>query len=103
MYQASLGTLEYALAYGDKPIVALDGNEIWNPMRDWYGNPIEQDVAGHAVWVTGIDYEWNGSIGIVINDSGHANGSAFVIDYHDFMNAWQDYDYFVSVADNPFV
>ncbi|MEL7333042.1 MAG: hypothetical protein AAFN12_12390 [Cyanobacteria bacterium J06560_2] len=102
-YNASLDTLQQALTYGNKPIVGLDGSEIWNPMRNWDGSPIEQANAGHAVWVTGIDYEWNGSIGIVVNDSGHANGMASVIDYHDFMNAWQDYGYFVSVADNPFV
>ena len=102
MSGASLATLEYALAYGDKPIVGLDANEIWTPLRDWYGNPVEQADGGHAVWVTGIDYEWNGSIGIVVNDSGHPNGMASVIDYADFMNAWQDYNYFVSIADNPY-
>ena len=103
MYNASLQTLEHALAYGNKPIVGLDGNEIWNPMRHWDGTPVEQAEAGHAVWVTGIDYEWNGSLGIIVNDSGNPNGSASMIDYHDFMNAWQDYGYFVSIADNPFV
>jgi hypothetical protein len=90
------------LAYGDKPIVGLDGNEIWNPMRNWDGSPTEQAYAGHAVWVTGIDYELNGSIGIVINDSGTPNGRASVIDAVDFMNAWQDSGYFVSIADNPY-
>ena len=103
MQNATLHTLEQALAYGNEPIVGLDGNEIWNPLRNWDGSPIEQDNAGHAVWVTGIDYEWNGSIGIIVNDSGTPNGGASVIDYHDFMNAWQDYGYFVSIADNPFV
>lgn len=102
MYGASFDILEQALAYGDKPIVGLDGSEIWDPMRNWDGSPVEQTNAGHAVWVTGIDYEWNGSIGIAINDSGTPNGAASVIDYYDFMNAWQDYGYFVSIADNPY-
>jgi hypothetical protein len=100
-YNATLSTLEYALAMGDKPIVGLDGNEIWNPQYDWFGNPLEQANAGHAVWVTGIDYESDGSIGIIINDSGTPNGMASVVDAYDFMNAWQDYNYFVSIADNP--
>ncbi|MGB3297601.1 MAG: hypothetical protein WBA76_04970 [Phormidesmis sp.] len=100
---ASFYTLEQALSYGDKPIVGLDGSEIWNPMRNWDGSSIEQANEGHAVWVTGIDYEWNGSLGVIVNDSGHLNGMASVIDYYDFMNAWQDYGYFVSIADSAFV
>lgn len=100
---ATLSTLESALAMGDKPIVALDGNEIWSPQLDLNGNPVEQANAGHAVWVTGIDYEPNGSIGIVINDSGTPTGMASVIDYNNFLNAWQDFNCFVSVADNPLI
>ena len=97
---ASINTLASTLANGDKPIVALDANEIWYPQRDSYGNPIEQAI---AVWVTGIDGELDGSINIILNDSGTPYGQASVIDYYDFMNAWQDYNNFVVVADNPFV
>ena len=97
----SFSDLEYALAWGDKPIVGLDANEIWNPQYDLYGNPLEQTNAGHAVWVTGIDYELDGSVGIVLNDSGTSSGMASVVDYYDFMNAWQDYGNFVTIADNP--
>ena len=102
MNDATLETLQYALSIGDKPIVGLDANEIWNPQYDLYGNPIEQEDAGHAVWVTGIDYQTDGSVDIILNDSGHPNGSASMVDYYDFMNAWQDYDHFVTIADNPF-
>lgn len=102
MNNTTLETLEHALSIGDKPIVALDGNEIWNPQYDLYNNPIEQVNAGHAVWVTGIDYQTDGSVDIILNDSGHPNGSASMVDYYDFMNAWQDYDYFATIADNPF-
>ena len=98
---ASLSGLEYALAWGDKPIVGLDASEIWNPQYDLYGNPVEQDFQGHAVWVTGIDYESDGSVGIILNDSGTSSGMASVVGYSDFMNAWQDTNYFVAVADNP--
>jgi hypothetical protein len=98
---ASLADLEYALARGDKPIVGLDGNEIWNPQYDWYGQALEQTDAGHAVWVTGIDYQSNGSASIILNDSGTPYGMSSVVDYDDFMNAWQDYGYFVTIADNP--
>ncbi len=102
-YNASLSSLEHALAMGDKPIVALDANEIWYPQSDIYGNPLEQVDVGHAVWVTGIDYELDGSIGIVINDSGTSYGMPSVVEYHNFMNSWQDSTYFVTVADNPFI
>ena len=78
----SFSDLEYALAWGDKPIVGLDANEIWNPQYDLYGNPLEQTNAGHAVWVTGIDYESDGSVGIILNDSGIPSGMASVVDYY---------------------
>ncbi|MBE9191183.1 hypothetical protein IQ230_12625 [Gloeocapsopsis crepidinum LEGE 06123] len=101
-YDASLDTLADALVRGDKPIVGLDGNEIWNPQYDWYGNPIEQSNAGHAVWVTGIDLEHDGSVNIILNDSGHSGGMTSVVDAYDFIHAWEDYGNFVSIADNPF-
>jgi hypothetical protein len=103
LFGASLAHLEYALAMGDKPIVGLDANEIWNPIYDYFGNPLEQENGGHAVWVTGINYGWDGSVSIILNDSGTPNGMASEIAYADFMNAWQDYGNFVSIADNPFV
>ena len=100
-FDTSFSDLEYALTWGDKPIVALDGNEIWNPQYDLYGNPVEQANAGHAVWVTGIDYESDGSVGIILNDSGTSSGMASVVEYYDFINAWQDFSNFVMIADNP--
>lgn len=101
-YRGTLWHLKNALARGDRPIVGLDANEIWTPRYNRYGTPLEQRNAGHAVWVTGIDYERNGAINIVLNDSGTRNGMASVVRYRDFMNAWQDYNCFVAIADNPF-
>jgi hypothetical protein len=102
-YDNSFADLADALEAGDKPIVALDANEIWNPEYDRSGNSLEQENAGHAVWVTGINYESDGSIDVILNDSGIPNGSASVVDYEDFMNAWSDYDSFAAIAENPFV
>jgi hypothetical protein len=101
-YHATLGTIATALNEGDKPIVALNANEIWYPKHDRYGNPVEQSVAGHAVWVTGIDEEANGSFDVVLNDSGTPYGRSEVVSYRDFYNAWSDYNCFLTVADNPF-
>lgn len=101
-YDTSFTELEDALAKGDKPIVGLDANEIWSPEYDRQGNSIEQSDAGHAVWVTGIDYESNGSVNIILNDSGISDGSYSVVEYDDFINAWSDADYFAAIAENPF-
>jgi hypothetical protein len=102
-YDNSLADLTNALEAGDKPIVGLDGNEIWYPEYDRRGNSIEQEDAGHLVWVTGINYESNGSVDIILNDSGDPNGSASVVGYDDFMNAWDDTDFFAAIAENPVV
>lgn len=101
-YDNNFADLEDALARGDKPIVALDSSEIWEPQYDRQGNSVEQEDAGHAVWVTGIDYESNGSVNIIINDSGDPYGRESIIDSSDFMNAWSDTDCFVTIAENPF-
>jgi hypothetical protein len=100
-YDASLATLEYVLATGNKAIVGLDANEIWNPQYDSYGYSLEQENLGHAVWVTGINYGSDGSVDVILNDSGIANGSGSVVNYYDFANAWQDYNNFLTIADNP--
>lgn len=101
-YDVSFADLEDVLATGDKAIVAVDSNEIWSPQYDRRGDSVEQTDGGHAVWVTGIDYESNGSINIILNDSGDPNGSASVVEYDDFINAWSDYDSFAAIAENPF-
>jgi hypothetical protein len=102
-YNATLNYLATALSNGDKPIVGLDANEIWNPKRDRYGNPVEQRNLGHTVWVTGIDVKPSGRTNIILNDSGTPYGRTSVVSYTDFKNAWQDMNYFVTVADNPYV
>lgn len=98
---ATIDDLIGALDRGDKPIVGLDGSEIWNPQRDFIGQPIEQPDQGHAVWVTGVDREVDGSIKIIINDSGDPYGKMKTVDYVDFQNAWSDYGFHITIADNP--
>jgi uncharacterized protein YfdQ (DUF2303 family) len=61
--------------------------------------PVEQENAGHAVWVTGVDPEPDGSYKILLNDSGTSLGQMSAIDYWDFYNAWQDAGCFVAVVD----
>jgi hypothetical protein len=100
-YDGHLEDIADALEKGDRVIVALDANEIWSPMRDANGAAIEQPNGGHAVWVTGIDTQPDGSVKIILNDSGHPDGKMTSIDAVDFLNAWEDYSNFIVVADAP--
>lgn len=103
-YDNSFADLKDALEAGDKVIVGLDSNEIWFPEHNRKGNSIDQSSdVDHAVWVTGIDYESNGSANIILNDSGIPNGSYSVVEYDDFINAWSDSNYFAAIAENPIV
>jgi len=98
-YDSTLLDIADALEKGDRIIVGLDANEIWQPIRDKLGNPLEQTDAGHAVWVTGIDTKPDGSVKIILNDSGDPNGMMKVVDALDFLNAWEDYGNFLVTAD----
>ena len=100
-YDSHLEDIADALEKGDLVIVALDANEIWYPMRDADGTAIEQPNGGHAVWVTGIDTQADGSVKIILNDSGNPDGQMTAIDAVDFLNAWEDYSNFIVVADAP--
>ncbi|MFI6979360.1 hypothetical protein ACIBSV_12340 [Embleya sp. NPDC050154] len=89
-----------ALEKGDQVIVALDAQEIWSPVHDPNtGAPLEQDpTMGHAVWVTGIDTQPDGSVYVLLNDSGAPFGQTEPIPLADFVNAWQDRDTTMIVA-----
>lgn len=101
-YHANLENIADALQKGDKVIVGLDAHEIWHPVRDpMTGFPVEQTNGGHAVWVTGIDTEPDGSVKIILNDSGTPDGQMKVVDALDFLNAWEDYGNLLLVADTP--
>ena len=99
-YDADLNDIAEALERGDKIIVGLDANEIWQPIRDGEGHPIEQVDGGHAVWVTGIDQLPDGSIKLILNDSGIPNGQMKVVDAVDFINAWDDFGNQIVIAHN---
>ncbi|MGB7441832.1 MAG: hypothetical protein WA919_12245 [Coleofasciculaceae cyanobacterium] len=102
-YDATLVDIYDALERGDKVIVALDGNEIWHPLRDASTNmPIEQSADfGHTVWVTGIHQSQDGSIKIFINDTFTVDGQMKIVDALDFLNAWNDFGNHLVVAQAP--
>jgi hypothetical protein len=98
-YYCSLGDIARALANGDEVIVGLDASEIWSPYREVNTDlPLEQNDAGHAVWITGLDIEPEGRVKVILNDSGNPNGRMMAVDAADFINAWEDYDCFMAVA-----
>jgi hypothetical protein len=97
-YDATLTDLADALERGDKVIVGLDANEVWHPDTTAADAPLEQPDTGHAVWVTGITQTEDGSVKILLNDSGTSSGQMSAINAKDFVNAWQDYGNFMMVA-----
>jgi hypothetical protein len=107
-YDINLDTIVAALNNGDKVIAAVDGDEIWYPdYNSSTGRPYEQaepgDVgyedADHAVWVTGVEQEFDNTWNIILNDSGIESGQADAVNYWDFMNAWADSDNFLTIVD----
>ena len=107
-YDCNLDTISAALSNGDKIIAAVDGNEIWNPIYNTStGLPDEQtdpgsiayQVSNYAVWVTGIEQYSDNTWNIILNDSGTDSGQAEVVNYWDFMNAWDDSDNFLTIVD----
>jgi hypothetical protein len=96
-YETSFQDLERSLMEGEKVMIALNANEIWYPQYDEYGQPVDQAVAGHAVWVTGIARDDQGNSFVAINDSG--TGEARLVPYEHFQNAWSDYDNYAVTTD----
>jgi Peptidase_C39 like family len=98
-YDTSLVEIKDALDDGRKVMVGLDANEIWEPRKDVWGNPLEQPDGGHAVWVTGIEESPAGDLEVILNDTGHEAGRASRVAMHDFLNAWDDFGRHAAVTD----
>lgn len=97
-YDYSLSDIGTALEKGEKVIVGINSNEIWNPQYDEAGNPIKQATAGHAVWVTGLYQDDDGKWFVVMNDTGIADGKGETVAAEDFLNAWNDFDNFAVIT-----
>ncbi len=101
-YHATLSDLVTALQHHDRVIVGLNANEIWYPSRDSLtGTPVKLPLVGHAVWVTGVEQEADGSVKVVLCDSGTAHGAMEVVDAEDFLNAWADCGDEMVIAHQP--
>jgi hypothetical protein len=98
---ADVNTILDAMNRGDKVMASVDSNEIWKPTYSRVtGKPYEQKgIAGHTVWVTGVEWNSNNTANFYLNDSGISAGQESTVDYYDFMNAWGDYDNLLTVVD----
>lgn len=90
-YGGSLTEIADTLARGDKVIVGVNANDIWHPIHTADGTPIPRPLAGHAVWVTGLNVSPDGTATVYLNDSGTAHGGMMAVDARDFLTAWREY------------
>ncbi|NLX96000.1 MAG: hypothetical protein GXY83_07475 [Rhodopirellula sp.] len=77
------------LVQGRAVIVAVDADELWNPESaslDAFG----QDVANHAVVVTGLDLSDPDQPRVHINDPGDPDGAGKAYPLEQFLDAWAD-------------
>jgi hypothetical protein len=95
-YGGTLDDISQKLAQGDKVMVAIDSDEIWNPdsiddddlLSSFVGMP-GQD-ANHAVQVVGIDTSDPSNPMVILNDPGSPDGQGTMIPADNFLNAWED-------------
>lgn len=99
-YHSSLQDLATALSENEKVIVALDASEITPGAISQNGPPLELPDAGHAVEVTGICQDDQGTWKVVINDPGYRDGAGRVIDMDHFLNAWDDFGRFSVITES---
>lgn len=96
----SFDDLRESLADGNKIIVTVDAEELWNgENNEWFLPGMD---ANHAIQVVGIDERDPDDIRVIINDSGVANGKCVTVPADIFMDAWEDGDNFMveAFADN---
>lgn len=104
----TLDDLAEKLANGDKIIVGVNGEEIWNNVGDDTTNDftgsfagVTQQGADHAVEVIGIDNTNPDDPIVILNDPGHPDGMGMEVPADQFMEAWNDSnDFMVNTTGN---
>lgn len=89
--------IEHCLENGGNVIIGVDADEIWYRDNDIFG---PGDDANHAVEVIGIDYNNPDGPMVILNDSGNPNGCGSMVPMDQFMDAWEDSDFFMVEAYN---
>ncbi len=88
--------LNQKLAEGQKVMVAIDSDEIWNPGGRDDDNTLDNSLGipgqgvNHAVQVIGIDNSDPNNPMVILNDPGHPEGRGMTVPADQFINAWED-------------
>ena len=100
-----LDDLMEAKSNGEKVIIGLDANEIWNApgcddslLETLTGGLIDIPTAGHAVEFKGVVEDFDGQYYVVIDDPGHPHGHNVRIPLDDFDDAWDDFGHFAVIT-----
>lgn len=96
---ASIADLVSELSAGHKVIVGVDSGELWG--EDYALEDFFSQAADHAIWVTGVRQAEDGSMWVVINDSGVPDGAGKEYPLEQFKDAWEDSCGFYVATDAP--
>jgi hypothetical protein len=101
-YDATLQDIAQALQRGDRVIAGVNATEVRTPLRNIFtGEPRQQAGGGHALWITGLDPQPDGTWKVIVCDSAYQQGGMMAIDAADFLNAWADHNNFLLIAHPP--
>jgi hypothetical protein len=87
------------LEQGEKVLVVVNSDEIWNqqdtPLNETRGMPGQR--ADHAVQVIAISFEDSDphNSTVILNDSGIPDGEGFRVSAEQFLNAWEDSNFYM--------
>lgn len=94
--------LESKLEHGEKVIVGVNGNDIWNPHTPSFFETLLSDIpfmpgqhADHAVQVVSFDRSNPDNPIVVLNDSGTPDGAGERVSLAVFERAWSTSDHFM--------
>lgn len=101
-YDQDINSIEKCLEAGQKVMVAVNGDEIWNTgessiLSDFFGIP--NDEANHAIEVIGVDRSDPQQPMVILNDPGTQDGKGLEVSLETFDKAWATSDHFM-VATN---
>ena len=104
---SSISEIENALSHGEKVIVGVNSEEIWDPQSHNLIDEFLYNVMGipgadanHAVEVIGVDKSDPAHPMVVLNDSGHPGGEGKMLPLHDFEEAWSGSNNYIVTASN---
>jgi len=99
---ATIEDIAQKLANGEKIIVGVDADEIWEQGRNYWKDELIGDLSGipgqdanHAVQVIGIDRSDSQNPMVILNDPGTPNGMGLRVPVDEFVDAWADSEHFM--------